>query len=139
MNLDTATSGLPGAAVEQVGLYLIMGQDTIVTFTTTSISGSGDEGEATSGLTLEAGDWLVYAGSNVWNVVNNTYRVASTVQNGVVKISTGTVTDRNSLSATSSGLKVIDEKALRSVLKDIYYGGSPTGLTGDLWFDGTFA
>jgi hypothetical protein len=136
--LDTLTSGLPGNAAEQVGLYVIMGQDTVVTFTTSSIGGVGDEGETASGLTLEAGDWLVYEGANVWNVVNNTYRVASTDQNGVVKISDGSITSRTSLSSTSSGLKVIDENALRSVLKDIHYGGSPSGLTGDLWFDGTF-
>lgn len=107
---------------------------------------AGDEGDTISSVTLEAGDWIVYTGYNTgtskheWAIVNNTYQNAGTGNVlGVVALSAGTATTRAALSATGpSELRVMDEKAVRTVMKDIFYGGTPTGETGDLWFEGTF-
>lgn len=111
---------------------------------------SGDEGDTTSAVELEAGDWIVYVGygdtnsagsdKHEWAIVNNTYKNAGTGNVlGVVALSAGTATTRAALSSTGpSELRVMDEKAVRTVMKDIFYGGSPSGETGDLWFEGTF-
>lgn len=141
--LDTIASNFASSfsETEMKGMFVVMGQATVVNFTTQSIAAPGDEGETASGLTLEAGDWLIYQGSNVWGVVNNTYRVATRNSSGVVRLSQGTKTTRSSLSTDSngSGLQVMDESALRNVIKDIHYTNTtPSGVAGDLWFDGTF-
>ena len=118
----------------------------VLEFGSSHILIAGDEGDTTSSVELEAGDWIVYIGYNTstskheWAIINNTYRNAGTGNVlGVVALSAGTATTRAALSSTGpSELRVMDEKAVRTVMKDIFYGGTPSGETGDLWFEGTF-
>lgn len=137
---------------EKAGGYFIATAPVSITFTTETMAygddgyitnqATGEQGsENTSGLTLEIGDWLVYQGGGEWGVVNNTYRVASQDFQGIVSISNTGATLRSQLSGTSSGLKVMDEKTVKDVMKDILYASSEpgTGQTGDLLFQGTFA
>lgn len=125
---------------EREGVYFVASADIVITFTTDTVTG-GDDGDSsfTSGSTLEAGDWMVYLGGDAWGIVNNSYRLGTTAVKGVVKISTTTATTRAGLSSSTSdrGLRVVDEKVLKDAMQGIYYGGSPTGSAGDLWFDGT--
>lgn len=137
---------------EKAGGYFIATAPVAITFTTETMA-YGDDGytvndgtgtqasESTSGLTLEIGDWLVYQGSGQWGIVNNTYRLASQSFSGIVSISNTGATLRSQLSGTSSGLKVMDEKTVKDVMKDILYASSEpgTGQTGDLLFQGNFA
>lgn len=130
---------------ERSGGYFVVGTEFALTFSTPHVLiGGGDEGTTTSGLTIEAGDWLVFVGDNAgdkeWAVINNTYRAANTSVTGVVKLSNTAAVTRNALSAVSSSAKVMDESKVRQVMKDIFYGASePAGaLDGDIWFDGTF-
>lgn len=131
---------------EKAGGYFIATAPVAITFTTETMS-YGDDGwdaentENASGLTLEVGDWLVYQGGGEWGIVNNTYRVASQDFAGIVSVSNTGATLRSQLSTTSSGLKVMDEKTVRDVMKDILYASSEpaSGQTGDLLFQGTFA
>ena len=112
----------------------------------------GDEGDADASVDLEAGDWIVYVGygdensagtdRHEWAIINNTYRNAEVNVSGVVALSGGTTTTRAGLSSTSSGLKAMDEKAVRTVMKHIFYESSEsnasTALSGDLLFEGTY-
>lgn len=112
----------------------------------------GDEGDADASVVLEAGDWIVYIGygdqnsagsdRHEWAIINNTYRNAEVNVSGVVALSAGTTTTRAGLSSTSSGLKAMDEKAVRTVMKHIFYESSEsnasTALSGDLLFEGTY-
>lgn len=102
----------------------------------------GDDGGVESGatVTVEKGDWIVYAGDNNFAIVNNTYRLANTSSRGIVALSAGTNTLRSQLHTSSSGEKVMDEFAVKNVMKEIFYESQPpqTGLQGDLWFEGTF-
>lgn len=113
----------------------------------------GDEGDADASVLLEAGDWIVYVGygdadssgngdRHEWAIINNTYRNAEANVSGVVALSAGTITTRAGLSSTSSGLKAMDEKAVRTVMKHIFYESSEsnasTALSGDLLFEGTY-
>jgi hypothetical protein len=112
----------------------------------------GDEGDADASVDLEAGDWVVYIGygdqnsagsdRHEWAIINNTYRNAEVNVSGVVALSGGTTTTRAGLSSTSSGLKAMDEKAVRTVMKHIFYESSEsnasTALFGDLLFEGTY-
>jgi len=112
----------------------------------------GDEGDADASVVLEAGDWIVYIGygdqnsagsdRHEWAIINNTYRNAEVNVSGVVALSGGTTTTRAGLSSTSSGLKAMDEKAVRTVMKHIFYESSEsnasTALAGDLLFEGTY-
>lgn len=137
---------------EKAGGYFIATAPVAITFTTETMA-YGDDGytvndgtgtqasENTSGLTLEIGDWLVYQGGGEWGIVNNTYRVATQNFSGIVSISNTGATLRSQLSGTSSGLKVMDEKTVKDVMKDILYASSEpqSGQTGDLLFQGTFA
>ena len=113
---------------------------------------SGDEGDADTSVDLEAGDWIVYVGygdensagsdRHEWAIINNTYRSASTSSAGIVALASGTTTTRAGLSNNTSSLNAMDEKAVRTVMKDIFYSSSsnaPTSpLEGDLWFEGNF-
>lgn len=125
---------------ERVGSFFAA-TNTVVLSTSAghTMQAPGDEGDYIFPVTIEAGDWLVYLGSNNWAVVNNTYAVATSSSQGVVRLSTGTATTRSSLSASTSGLDVMDEKAVRNVMKDVHYASAePTGLEGDLLFQGSF-
>lgn len=128
---------------EKKGGYFVATAD----FTLTSGTNSsltvlyGDDGGVETGasVAVEKGDWIVYAGSNGFAIVNNTYRVADTSSKGIVALSAGTNTLRSQLQNSSSGLKVMDEFAVKTVMKDIFYQSStPSGQSGDLWFEGTF-
>jgi hypothetical protein len=112
----------------------------------------GDEGDADASVDLEAGDWVVYIGygdqnsagsdRHEWAIINNTYRNAEVNVSGVVALSSGTKTTRAALSSNSSGLSAMDEKAVRTVMKHIFYESSEsnasTALAGDLLFEGTY-
>lgn len=139
--LSTIYSNINGDTdAEKVGGYFVASGDITVTLGTHTIA-YGDDGDETAANTVvEKGDWLVYAGSQEWAVVNNTYRLATTSSRGIVSLSAGSNTLRSQLSNTSNGTQVMDEKAVKTVMKDIFYQAStPTGATGDLWFEGTFA
>ena len=109
------------------------------------VYGGDDGGETATGTILEKGDWFVYAGNNTWSVVNNTYRLANKNSRGVVSLSAGTATLRSQLDNTAlgDGTKVVDESALKKVMKDIFYQSTlPSAgqaATGDLLFQGTFS
>jgi hypothetical protein len=108
-----------------------------------AVESPGDEGEFATGFTLERGDWLVYKGYSastyLFNVINNTYRKADTANYGIVRISNNANAYRGGLSSTVDDSKIIDEKMLRQVMKDIYYKDTEalasTALDGDLLFE----
>lgn len=85
---------------------------------------TGDEGQITGTIHLEEGDWIVFRGYDGTNyefdVINNKYRVATTTERGVGRLSPGTVTARTGLASSSNSDKIIDEFALSKVLKGIY-------------------
>jgi hypothetical protein len=139
--LSTIYSNINGSTdAEKVGGYFVASGDITVTLGTHTI-GYGDDGDETAGGTIvEKGDWLVYAGNQEWAVVNNTYRKATTGARGIVSLSSGTIAVRSGLSSTTDGDKVMDERAVKTVMKEIFYQlSTPSGATGDLWFEGTFA
>jgi len=125
------------------GYFVVTGDFTLVSGTNTALTVAyGDDGtEIGASVAVEQGDWIVYAGNDDFAIVNNTYRVATTSANGIVRLSAGTNTLRSQLSSTSNGEKVMDEKAVKTVIKDLFYQASTpvSGQTGDLWFEGTFA
>lgn len=125
--------------LQREGGYFVANVDFTLTAGTGShtVIGGGDEGDASLPIDLEKGDWIVYIGyntstsSNEWSIVNNTYRLAE--ENGVtgiVSLSPGTIETRAGLSATSNGEKVMDEYAVRKVMKDIFYTSNEANLTG---------
>jgi hypothetical protein len=139
--LSTIFSSINGTTdAEKVGGYFVASGDITVTLGTHTI-GYGDDGDETTNNTIiEKGDWLVYAGSQEWAVVNNTYRRATAGERGIVSLSPGTIAVRSGLSSTTDGDKVMDERAVKTVMKEIFYqSATPSGATGDLWFEGTFA
>lgn len=122
------------------GRYVIISAASCtVTLTANHIVTTGDEGVTGSGIILEQGDWIVYRGKNGGNyefdVVNNNYQVASTEATGVVQLSSGVVTSRGGLSASSDPTKVMDEFAVRQVLKGIYYESSEAAVSSPLQND----
>lgn len=145
---DTLTSLLAqingSSDVEKKGGYFVATAEfTLAQGTNTLLTVAyGDDGgsETGSSITVEKGDWIVYAGSNNFAIVNNTYRVADTSSRGIVALSAGTNTLRSQLHNTSSGDKVMDEFAVKTVMKEIFYTSTQpsTGQSGDLWFEGTF-
>jgi len=131
--------------LQREGAYFIASQNFQLTFGTGhALLAPGDEGETASGLWIEAGDWITYIGYNgttskhEWAIVNNTYRNAEIGVTGVVQLSEATATTRAALNNISSGLRVMDEAAVRKVMKDIFYTTDETGIsgaaTGDLAF-----
>lgn len=122
------------------GRYAIVTADTcILTLAADHVLMSGDEGDTTSPVTLEKGDWIVYRGHDGgtyrFDIINNTYQHASTgAVYGIVGLTSSSATSRVSLSSSSSSTKVIDEAALRAVMKDIIYADTEPGssLPGDL-------
>ena len=136
-SLSTIFGGILGFATsaddvaQRIGSYYIVsdgGELTSVTGTTGSSAGyqlepTGEEGDTTSGYTLEAGDWIVFRGETRtgsggtlnltyrFDVVNNTYADAGTSTKGVVTISNATDT-----SAMNGSGKVITEDVLFDVI-----------------------
>ena len=125
---------------EKVGGYFVASGDITVTLGTHTIAYGDDEDETTNNTVIEKGDWLVYAGNQEWAVVNNTYRKATAGSRGIVSLSPGTIAVRSGLSSTTDGDKVMDERAVKTVMKEIFYQlSTQSGATGDLWFEGTLA
>ena len=135
--LDTTAVGKYFIFTGASGCVLTLGANIILT--------TGDENVTSGPITLEHGDWIVYRGYSSPNyqfdVLNNNYQHASTTAAGIGQLSTGSATTRGGLATTSNSLKVVDENALRNVLKGIYYESSEAGvatpLTGDLLFQYT--
>jgi hypothetical protein len=114
---------------EAKGLYFIVSKGGVVTTDTGSsvdpvthgyvISTPGDEGEYLSPVTLETGDWLVYAGYELvvdnyifkFNVVNNTYRNASTDSHGIVKLAT----EQDGINGTSGILAMTPKSTVAAI------------------------
>jgi hypothetical protein len=128
---------------ERKGGYFVVIEDfTLVSGDTAALTVEyGDDGdEVGASVRVEKGDWIVYAGDNEFAIVNNTYRVATTGSNGIVRLSSGTNTLRSQLQTQSNGEYVMDEKAVKTVIKDLFYQATTpaSAQTGDLWFQGTF-
>jgi hypothetical protein len=128
---------------EKKGGYFVVTEDfTLVSGDTAALTVAyGDDGnEDGVSVPVEKGDWIVYAGNNEFAIVNNTYRLATTGSNGIVRLSLGTNTLRSQLQTESNGEYVMDEKAVKTVIKDLFYQATTPGSaqTGDLWFQGTF-
>lgn len=126
------------------GYFFVVTASTVdLGFDANYILASFDEGESsTNSATLEQGDYLVFRGytapNYVFDIINNRYQLAEVSQRGIVSLSQGNKTTRTSLDDGSGvrGTKVIDEYALRNVMKSIYVQETqPTGLAGDLWID----
>ena len=125
------------------GMYYIVtkADGAVITFdATVAFEAPGDEGDVTSPITLEAGDWLVFRGYESsqykFAVINNTYQHADAANYGIGRISPTTVATRGQLSSSLSADNLVDEKVLRQVMKDIYYKDSETdaatAISGDL-------
>ena len=108
------------------------------------ITGEEGSGEITSGgkIKLETGDWLVFReGKKVdstttytFDIINNTYQRATEEFYGTAILSASTT--RANLNPNSK--KVIDESALRKILKSIHYTDNLSSLSdveiGDIVF-----
>jgi len=145
LDLDDLFSEIPGSSEdERKGYYFIIHTDcTLTTSGSSIVQAPGDEGDYTLPISIEAGDYVAYlgesGGDHLWSIINNTYVLASTSSKGVVQLSDATAALRSSLDGSSNPQKVIDERALRNVMKDIIYSATePTGVEGDLWFEGSF-
>lgn len=135
---------------QNAGSFLIASVDTSVSWVDEAsgdiILAPGDEGDNTTPVLLEAGDWLVYTGFNTgtsrheWAVVNNNTQVAEQGVVGIVQIADGLSTSRIQLDTDENdGLAVMNEATTRKVLREIYYASAdPGGQEGDLWFQGSF-
>lgn len=144
--LEGLVSSLIGSTDEQrEGSFIIATADiTLTTAAGHTIQAPGDEGDNVLPVDIEAGDWIVYLGSNNWAIKNNTYPVATVNTKGVVKLSAGTATSRSQLSSltTDRGTRIMDESATRKVIRNLFYDSntpqSNVSLAGDLWFEGSF-
>jgi hypothetical protein len=115
-----------------------------------------EEGNSSNtGTTIETGDWIVITGltgdgtqatpfSFTFAVVNNTYELAGTFNNGIVTLSSQTVW--SSLAGnnviTDAKLKELTDAQFQPQLNtlagrvEVFYDGTPSGMkTNDLWFD----
>jgi hypothetical protein len=136
-SLATIFSSLVGFSTTAADVALKIGSYVVVTtggeLTTTdatigSVAGyqlnaPGDEGDSTTPITLEAGDWIVFRGEQrtgsggtlelyyFFDIINNTYQDATNTNKGVVTISVATDT----ASMNGSG-KVITEDVLFDVI-----------------------
>ena len=134
-----STYGMTDDATSK-GRYVVINVATCtITLGANHILMVGDEGATTGSIVLERGDWIVYRGKNGSNyefdIVNNEYQQATTSVTGVVQLSNGSITTRGGLASSSSGTKVIDEYALRQVLKGIYYGANEASVSNPLQND----
>jgi hypothetical protein len=126
---------------EAKGLYFIVSNGGVVETDTGSgtgllgpgymISSPGDEGEYVSPVTLETGDWLVYAGYELitdnyvfkFNVVNNTYRNASTDLHGIVRLAT----EQDGINGTSSIKAMTPKSTVAAINARAYQHPTYTG------------
>ena len=102
---------------------------------------AGEGTPSGNSIALELGDMVVFTrhdGSKfVYEIINNSDQVASTTELGVGQISNkGSSTRRADLHNVSDGTKLIDEKLLRDVMRDVHYATSEPGnsLDGDILF-----
>ncbi len=134
---------------EAKGLYFIVSKGGVVVTDSGSgaepithgyvISSPGDEGEYSSPVTLETGDWLVYEGYELatdnyifkFNVVNNTYRNASTDSHGIVQLAT----EQDGTNGTSSTLAMTPKSTVAAINARAY--SHPTYLTESFYVSGT--
>lgn len=144
-----STKGIISSSAPQMaGTYFVITNalGCNITFgTNTDMEAPGDEGDSDSEVHLEVGDWLVFkgysAGTFMFGVINNTYREADENSYGIVRISSTIAVNRAGLSSNFDASKVVDEKTLRQVMKDIYYvddvtvGAPVTALNGDIAFE----
>lgn len=140
-----STQGITTSNITAPGKYFIVtaASGCVVTVGANVVVITGDENVNTGSITLEQGDWIVYRGYSSPNyqidILNNNYQHASTTAAGIGQLSLGSATTRGGLATTPNSLKVVDENALRNVLKGIYYedteAGVATPLTGDLLFE----
>jgi hypothetical protein len=146
-NIIDIVSTLDQGVINQ-GNYWVATEDITITNTDPNVIFQvlGPELGSAGGVTLQKGDWLVFVeyrvdnSKYVFSVVNNTYNVAGTSETGIVALSAGTAVRRSQLSSTFNPMKTIDEKALRNVLKDIWYetseAAASAALVGDILFQG---
>ena len=144
--LEGLVSSLIGSTDEErEGSYIVASSNiTLTTAQGHTVQAPGDEGDSTisDGISVEAGDWIIYLGSNNWAIKNNTYPLATSGAAGVVQLSAGTATARSQLDSTGQnrGQYVMDEYAVKKVIREITYDANqPTSFSvGDLWFEGSF-
>lgn len=138
-----AAYGMTDDATTKGRYIIITGGTCVVTLSANHVFMTGDEGDTVTTVTLEKGDWIVYRGKNGTNyefdIVNNTYQEAAVGVSGIVSLTNGAAKSRAVLASTSNPSKVVDEYALREVMKGIYYESSEaaiaTPLQGDLLFE----
>lgn len=157
--ISTTTLSVTGTWLNDKGIAAVVGNDNTARgtyFIITNAAGCditlgagvtidapGDEGVYTGTIHLEVGDWLVFkiyeSSTYKLTIINNTYQKADTANYGIVRISDSAATVRGALADSVSAEKVIDEKKLRDVMKDIYYAdteaGASTAINGDLLFE----
>ena len=125
-----------GTDPSSVGKYFIVTNTAgcSVTFDSALIAfTTGDESVTTGTIVLEQGDWIVFrkyeTGIYQFDILNNNYQRASTTAIGIGRLSDGSITVRGALSSSSNSLKVMDEFAVRNVMKGIYYEDTPAAVT----------
>jgi hypothetical protein len=143
INISTTIVPTLGTTVEHRGKYWVATNNTTLNFSTNvNILAPGDEGETTTGMVIEPGDWLVfidYSGSKYnFAIINNTYASAGVGVTGVVSLSANEPTTRGALSGVASSSTVVHEKLLKGVLKEIWYENTEPGaaMVGDILFQG---
>lgn len=113
-NLDTLYTNEVQGYDNAIGSYFYIAETGNYTFTTTKVAEPGDEGDFTSPIELEAGDWLVFIGEvstfPTWQIMNNTQSDATTTTKGIVQLSDATVT------TGMSGNHVITEGVLAGLI-----------------------
>lgn len=136
----TATSSLDKT---NVGKYIIFTVNCTVSFDANHIPLTGDEGDTTGSIDVEAGDWIIFRGYDGTNyqfdIINNTYRNADEGIPGIVALSDGSATTRAGLHSSHSSLKMVDEYSLSKVLRTVYYedaeGDCVSPQNGDILFE----
>jgi hypothetical protein len=132
------------AATQKIGTYYIV--TTGGTLTTTdptigsvagySLEAPGDEGDSTTPITLEAGDWIVFRAQSrtgsggtleilyLFDIINNTYGDATTAAKGIVTLSSQTSY------ASLTGDNVITDAKLKALVDNANFALSGHNHTG---------
>lgn len=127
VNASTLYTTLKAATTDnqEIGAYFIASSAATITFdvdatnsvthtTTTNYGGTGaaEEGDASSPITIEQGDWFIlinkwsFSGTNYvsWSYVNNTYADATSSVKGVVTLSNSTTTATTGNNVITDGI-----------------------------------
>lgn len=126
-NLDTLFSTLSGQ-VDPEGSYWIAINDIDISWSTAVVQAPGDEGDTTSPITIEEGDWVVItewnSGTNAhkFAIINNTLKDATTSAFGAVRLSDQTTY------ASLAGNDVVTEGVLKTVVDNAGFQVSTTYL-----------